>query len=59
VQDLFVVGAIDASVDAAVSFDHAGVGAVTAGRVEAFLYFLNCFAAGAVESVRGKNPPGW
>jgi hypothetical protein len=59
VQYLLVVGSFDAAVDAAVSFDNAGVGSVAAVRVEAFLYFFNGFAVGAVEAVRGKSPPGW
>lgn len=53
-----MVGSFDASVDAAMSFDYAGVGSVSAGG-EAFLDFFTGFFEGAVEAVRGKSLPGW
>lgn len=56
---MFVVGSFDASVDAAVAFDNAWVATVAACPVRAFLYFFHRFAESAVESVRGKSPPGW
>lgn len=59
VSELSVVGSFDASVDAAVAFDYAGVGSVSAGGEATLLYFLNGFAEGVVETVRGKSPPGW
>jgi hypothetical protein len=54
-----VVGSFDASVDTAVSFDNSRVAAISASWVGAFLYFFNCCVEGVVESMRGKNPPGW
>lgn len=54
-----VVGSFDVFGADVFSFDDSWVGAVTARGVRALLDLLDCFLGGVVESVRGKNPPGW
>lgn len=59
VSGLAVVGSFDDFGADVFSFDDSRVAAVTARRVRALLDLPDRFLEGVVESVRGKNPPGW